>query len=73
MVYLKIPKGNKCPWGYNIYTNVHAQILGLVYLTFLVSDNICRLLINFANNLDPDRNQQTVWHYDSVPERNFWK
>ena len=38
----------------------------------------CRLLITFANSLDPDKMSgliwiQTVWHSDGIPERFFSK
>ena len=32
-----------------------------------------RLLITFANSLDPDQARQTVWHSDGIPERIFQK
>ena len=49
--------------------------------SFLTSCEFCRLLITFANSLDPDQNRQNVgpdldpnvWHFDSVPERIFEK
>ena len=36
----------------------------------------CRLLVAFANSLDPDQalpNIKTVWFSDGIPERSFWK
>ena len=49
--------------------------------SFFASGNICRLLINFANSLDPDQDRQNVGsdldpnvlHPDGVPERIFEK
>ena len=50
--------------------------------SFLASGDFCRLLITFANSLDPDLKTdvlsvltliQTVWYFDSDPEKNIWK
>ena len=49
--------------------------------SFPASGDFCRLLITFANSLDPIRPDktsgliwiQTVWHFDGIPERFFLK
>ena len=40
---------------------------------FPASCNFYRLLITFANSLDPDQTQQTFWHSADIPETFFWK
>ena len=57
------------------------QQISLACLNSLSANSeLCRLLITFANSLDPDQDWQNVspdldqncWHSDRVPERIVW-
>ena len=41
------------------------------HISLLTSIDFCRLLIAFANSLDPDQNRQKLFDTDSIPERFF--
>ena len=53
------------------------KIFCWIFYSILASGDFCRLLITFANSLDPDRTSVMIWiqgwYSDSAPARIFWK
>ena len=56
MLYLKLPKGNKCPWGYNIYAytcqkRLMFNSLEIFFFIIFVNINSCDIQTNMAHFL----------------------